>query len=103
MTIGGIQYTNPLDFGQNAPYNGVDILHNRKGGWLVRHPAMGWQDGKVGTWIDIPDRAVADKVHEALCMVFENTMKIAEQMVDAEKMKSYPPYRQPQSDNQDNG
>lgn len=70
MTIGGIEYTKPLDFGQNAPYNGVNVLHNRKGGWMVRHKLLGWQDGKIGCWInDVPSRPMADEIYAALVAV----------------------------------
>ena len=67
---GGIKYSDPLDFGQNGPYDGVDILSDRKGGWLVRHKLMGWQDGKIGTWIQaVPNRGLAGEIHKALCVV----------------------------------
>lgn len=59
--VGGIKYSDPLDFGQNGPYNGVDILADRKGGWLVRHRLH-------PKWIEaVPTRLLAGQIHEALC------------------------------------
>lgn len=70
--IGGISYSDPIDFGQNKPYDedSVDILADRKGGWLVRHKLMGWENGKIGKWIEaVPNRMLAGLVHDALCQV----------------------------------
>lgn len=70
MTVGGIKYSDPLNFGQNDPYDGDNIKSNRKGGWMVRHKLLGWKDGKIGRWInDIPSRTMADEIYAALVTV----------------------------------
>ncbi len=68
--VSGIQYTKPLEHGMNEPYDGINIKSDRKSGWMVRHPLMGWKGDKPGQWITaIPDRALAGKIEEALCNV----------------------------------
>ena len=64
-----IQYTDAIDYGFNAPYDGIDIKPDRQSGWNVRTRLL-------GEWITaIPDRGLADRVHAALLKVEEKTRK----------------------------
>lgn len=67
MTItGGIKYSDPIDFGLTAPYDGIDIKSDRQGGWVVRHRLLGKE------WIlAVPERGLADRIHDALTKVAE--------------------------------
>lgn len=71
MIIAGIKYTDPIDLGLDAPYDGIDIKPDRQGGWLVRHKLLnGWITG-------VSDRALADRIKEALDKLVINVQKEA--------------------------
>jgi hypothetical protein len=63
-----IKYTDAIDYGFDAPYDGVDIKPDRQSGWNVRTRLLDRD------WIiAVPDRGLADRIHDALILVEERT------------------------------
>jgi len=73
--IGNITYTTLEDIVDlNAPYDGSDIISDRKSGWLVRSPML-------DNWITgVPDRQLAERIKDALYKVAERATACAQDL-----------------------